>query len=345
MTATAPATRSGRLSRLGFAVLLLGIIVLLVVQAVIWRLLEDAPVFGADWTPSRAEAYSYLTGSADPLIIKYGHALRSPRFRYGIFGSSRGMGLSHQHLGVPEAEFFNFSTGSTGFRQSVALIQALAKAGKLPDTLLLTLDNHDIGYFRQIEWPTVFGDPGYHLDYLREELRAGAGPPVMARAAAEAIAAGVRDLVTKFNFERLHGLWQFAHGVPTQYPDLFRPDGSHNMETLGRTHPSLIIYSAPWQSMVAGMKADIARLGRLAAAGHRIIAYETPVAPHLLAELNERRHESTVRLREEIAQACRQHGIVYVPPPAPVPGDENMMWTSGSHAPPAILARHVAGLL
>jgi hypothetical protein len=318
---------------------------MLALQAVALNRLEDAPVFGADWTPARAEAYGYLAGSADPLLVKYGYALRSPRFRYGLFGSSRGMGISHRHIGLKESEFFNFSTGSTGFRQSVALIQALADAGKLPDTLLLTIDNFDIGYLRQIDWPTVFMRPSYHLGYLREEIAAGANPLVLARASAEAVASALRDMVTKFNIERLNGLRIFAQGVPTLSPNLFRPDGSRDMEAPGRAPPPLIIYSVPWPSMVAGMKADIALLGRLAAAGHRIILYETPIAPHLQAELEARRNPATVRLRAEFMAACRQHGLECVPPPAPVPGDESMIWTSGSHAPPALLARHIAGLL
>jgi hypothetical protein len=332
-------------SRLGLVLFAIGGCFLLGLMGIFNARLQTAPVFGPDWTPERADAYGKLVGSVDPLLVKYGYALRNPRFRYGLFGSSRGVGISHRHLVLQEAEFFNFSTGSTGFRQSVALIQALADAGKLPDTLLLTLDNHDIGYFRQIDWPTVFDAPAYHLSYLHEERGAGAGPMALVRAVAEAVTVSLHALITEFNIERLNGVRLFAQGVPVLSPNLYRADGSRNMERLGETQPPLITYTPPWPSMVAGMMTDIARLGRFAAAGTRVIIFETPIAPHLAAEVQARRSEPTARLRAGIEEACRQNGITCLPPPEPLDADRDLIWSSCCHAPPAVLGRYLAGKL
>lgn len=93
------------------------------------------------------------------------------------------------------------------------------------------------------------------------------------------------------------------------------------------------------------MKADLVRLGHIAAAGSRVIIFETPIAPHLVGEVLARRSAQTTALRAEFMDACHRHGLICVPPPAPVAGEEYMMWTSGSHAPPAILGRYIAGLL
>lgn len=339
-------TQQRRRSRLGLTVLALTIAALIAGQAGLSSVLQSAPVFGADWTPSRAEQYDYLAGSVDPLIVKYGHALRHEGFRYGLFGSSRGMGISHSHLGLKEDEFFNFSSGSTGLRQSVALIQALQDAGKAPQTVLITLDNHDIKYFRHVEWPTILANPAYHLGYILEEFRAGVSPVVLARAVAEALAVGVRDFVTKFNIERLTAILMFWQTPTTiAYGELFRSDGSREMEKLGKAEPHFQSYSTAWPSMIAGMKADLARLGKISASGIRVIVFETPIAPSLNRTVEAQREDATRELRAEIKATCRMHGLICLPAPEPQDADRHLIWPSCCHAPPHILGRYLTPFL
>ncbi|WP_341704784.1 hypothetical protein [Ferrovibrio sp.] len=338
--------RPHRWSRLGLVLLVAAIAALLLAQAGISRWLQSIPVFGAAWNAERVELYGRLAGSVDPLIVKYADALRHERYRYGLFGSSRGMGISHQHLGLPEGVFFNFSSGSTGFRQSVALIHALQEAGRLPDTLLVTLDNFDIGYFRHVEWPSIAADPAYHLSYMYREATGQTDPLVPFYALAEAVAVSVKNLLTSFNFERLIAVLRYYEGRPeTLVPNPFRPDGSRHMDYQGRSQPPFISYSPAWPSMIAGMMADLALLGRIAETGTRVIIYETPIAPHLAAEVEARRDPATARLRAAFFEACGRTRVTCVPPPAPLPADQAFIWTSCCHAPPHILGRHLAGLL
>jgi hypothetical protein len=342
------AGRSARLSRLGLTVAAAGICLALAVQWLLVRQLQSAPVFGVDRTAARAVAYGQLSGAVDPMAVKFGHALRHARFRYGLFGSSRALSVSHQHLGLAEHEFFNFSVGGTSLRQNVALLQALQDAGKAPEIAVISLDNHDIQYFRHVEWPAFWAAPGYHLQYLRDELAGGISAGVVLRAAAEAVLVGVKAAVTDFSLERLRSIRLFFHDMPdasfTHAP--YRADGSRVLEVgaLNEGPPAFSSYTPVWPSMAAGMQADMARLGRLAASGIRIVVFESPIAPQLGDAVMARRDATTVQLRDAISDACRRHGVTCLPAPE-LPGTTDHPWGACCHAPPALLGRYIAGLL
>lgn len=341
-----PAGRLTRLSRLGLAVLAAGLCLLLASQGLIDRQLQSAMVFGADRDASRAAAYGHLLGAVDPMMVKYGHALRHSRFRYGLFGSSRILAVSHQHLGLREDEVFNFAIGGTSLRQSAALLQALHDVGKAPETAIISLDNHDIRYFRQIEWPTVWSAPGYHLQYIRDEIFDGVPARVVMRAAAEAGLVSLQSMITGFNIERLLRVLHFLAPPPAMSDGLYRPDGSRlrAVDEPSEGQPVFRSFVPVWPSMAAGMKADMARLQRLAAAGIRIVIYESPILPQLAVTVDAQRDAATAQLRAAMTEDCRRHGLICLPAPQ-LPGTPDHPWESCCHAPPPLLGHYIAGLL
>jgi hypothetical protein len=162
----------------------------------------------------------------DVLLVKYGHALHSPRFRYGLFGNSRAVAVSHRDLGLPASEFFNFAVGGTSFRQSVAMVQMLHDACKLPDTVIISLDNHDINFFSHAYWPGLIVAPGYHFAFMRDVYERQPGAVLMAKIATETLLVSMRAMVAGLNAASVMGQWDFVFGNSAGNLTAYGPDGA-----------------------------------------------------------------------------------------------------------------------
>lgn len=332
----------GHPARLGLTILalLLGGAFLLQVGFSYW--LRQLPVFGPDRNIRWAAVNDRLP-VVDVLLVKYGHALRSPRFSHGLFGNSRAVGVSHRDLGLPEAGFFNFAVGGTSFRQSAALVQMLHDAGKLPDIVIISLDNHDLNFFGHVDWPGLFAAPGYHLKFLRQVYDRQPGPVLMAKTAAETVLVSIRNIVNELNIAKLAGRWGFMFGRSAGRSN-YDADGARMAAPPDVPADQGFRKSMPvWPGMAVALEADIVRLGQLAASGVRIIVYESPLDPQLADIVAAQRDATTIALRSNIRAMCNANGVVCLDAPV-LPGSDVEAWPDCCHAPPASLGRFIAGL-
>jgi len=226
---------------------------------------------------------------AELYAAKLAHGRAAPRHAVGLFGNSRAVMVSGADIGSPPGAFFNFAVPGSSFRTSVALAEDLARAGKLPQTVLISLDHLEIQFDGN---PNTRG-LGPWLGRIRRDLSAGLvradiGLRDTLRAVWRHVYVGYGGLTRYFNAEQLAiGIkWQFGetglrgwwHGVPRTEPTGYRRDGSRalgnptqprNLTPLPRAAPAVL---------TSYMREDLRRLAALKRPGVRIIVYESPLA-------------------------------------------------------------------
>lgn len=333
-----------RFARTGLAVLVLALILAVLGQLAMTHWMRALPVFGPDRDPRWVEAFDQLA-IADAVQVKYAHALQAPRYQYGLFGNSRSVSVPTRYLDLPPGSFFNFSQGGTSFRQSVALLQALHDAGKAPSVAVISMDNHDNGFFAHVEWPSFWSAPGYHLATIREALEQGAPASLAAKMAVETAILALRRITMEFNIERLIARLRF---LTARMPPIYLADGARahagGARDPGPSDTRELQRGAPvWPNMAMALETDIVRLGKLNASGIRVVVYESPIVPHLLPLTEKLRDPATAALRARLQAACERSGITCLP--APVLKDAPLEdWVDCCHPPTLAISRHVAGL-
>lgn len=330
-------------ARLGFLVLGLALLFAVVGQAAFLHWLHGRPVFGPDRDSDWAALYDRLPVD-DVLQVKYRHALQQERFNYGLFGNSRIVGVSHRDLGLPQGQVFNFAVGGISFRQSVALVQLLHDAGKLPEKVVISLDNHDIRYSSNLGWPGPLTAPEYYAGFFRDSYQTQPGALLMAKVVKDTVMVLIHGLVSELSIEKLTARLAFAFGDPSTGKSTYDFFGARAQppDTLSSGQHELERRAPIWPGTVVAIKADIARLGRIVESGVHIVIYESPISPELVPDLDQQRDVATIVLRSNVQAACRTHKIVCLEAPRLTSSSEP--WPDCCHAPPSVLGRYIAGL-
>lgn len=289
----------------------------------------------------------------DIVAIKASHAGRSPPYRIALFGNSRIVEVSHSDLGVSQNDFFNFAVGGTSFRQSVVLLEYLAKIGKAPRLAILSIDNHDIEFAETFFWPPVMTVPARVINDAVRTWEVTDQKTISywwhsAKYIVEGCQRALAQLRGYFNFARLRLrilfiTSQFRNGPQNNLNYL--PDGANPI-------PLTDVSGTPFFRTGGGteftvryadlVEADIGRLAELKAKGIKIIVYESPIHPKLRDQVARTRSRTISEFRNRFMAACVRNSLTCLPAPIL---DESVSWSDCCHAPPALLGRFIAAML
>ena len=280
----------------------------------------------------------------------------SPRRAIGLFGNSRSIMVNGDQIGAGLGSFANFAVPGSSFRSSVALAEEMARAGKLPETVLISLDHLEIQYDGN---PRIRGIWGWSGRMVRD-LSAGLSHPNIgwrdtARAAWRHVYVGYQGLARYFNVEQLAaGLrWQLAGGraarwwlgQPIAGGAGYRNDGSRSAGK-APTARQMVPISRAAPSVLAGyLIEDLRRLAALKRSGARIIVYESPLHGRSAEPLITQPSAHVVALRARFLRACIRLGLeCHAHNPgsslATAPG-----WTDPTHPPADALAAYLKRLI
>jgi hypothetical protein len=251
---------------------------------------------------------------------KLAHGRAAPRHAIGLFGNSRAVMVSAADLGSPPGGFFNFAVPGSSFRTSVALAEDLARAGKLPKTVLINLDHLEIQFD---------GNPntrrfGAWLARVRRDLAAGFGRRDIGfrdtlRAAWRHLYVGYGGLTRYFNAEQLalgiewrlgdtgaRGWWQ---GEPRVSATGYRRDGSRAFGEPPKPQSLAALRPAAPAVLAAYLREDLRRLAVLRRQGARIIIYESPLESASYERATRRPASHAAALRAMVLRDCEHLGL------------------------------------
>jgi len=287
---------------------------------------------------------------------KLAHGRLVPRRAIGLFGNSRSVMVGASELGAAPGRFFNYAVPGSSFRTSVALAEALAQAGKLPATVLVSLDHLEIQFDGN---PNIRGAWGW-LGRLARDVRIGLRRPdidwrMVARVAWRHVYVGYHGLARYFNAEQLaagirwrldgRGARAWWRGEPRADSAGYRRDGSRAEATsklrrrlapVGRAAPSVLM---------GYLIEDLRRLAALKNAGSRIIVYESPLHRPSAERLARRPSGHAVIMREAVLRACARLGLECHGNDPDGPLADAGGWLEPTHPPALALAAHLNRLM
>ena len=267
------------------------------------------------------------------------------------FGNSRILGVGEQELDMPDVHYFNMAVGGTSFRQSVAMLEMVARQGKAPKVAILSFDHVSLIY-AQLPYE-------YPLPPERWRLLAGdlgglfSGPYVVGpdwRKFRQRLFVDEPGFLARtLNFYILRDrllMWLGDRDTPCGIA--WRPDGSRQSSAV----PSADLYGAPvphpplYDDRYPLLEHDLDRLAAIQqAAGTRIVVYESPVYPPFADYANPRLNPEMSGQRERLFASCKARGLDCHPSPL-IPGTaEDGFWPDAVHAPAKPLGRWVAQLV
>ena len=275
----------------------------------------------------------------DIATIKVNHAKSVERITLGIFGNSRSIQLTAEIM-RSGGTFFNFSVPGSSFRQSIIMLEYLAKVNRLPKVTIVSLDNLNLQYYANPTFPTaptrwlqVFEDLRYGIQSSNIELIA-----VMKMIKRHTLIEW-QVLIETFNLNILQSRLNQTLNLAANFNgESYGLDGSRFIENPTRaiTHGEIPITRT---NIINGyLTYDLKRLAQIQAAGTKVIVYESPIYTNISG--TERPNVKITRdlfLRscKELLLACYQ---------APVLIDNNP-WSDISHAPANSLGPWVSRLI
>jgi hypothetical protein len=291
--------------------------------------IAQRPVYRDYFHSSEAIADSRMAVFRDVDIqaAKLAHAARHPPYAAGLFGNSRSVAVSAEHVGLENGGFFNFSVPGTSFRASIAMLEAMAAADTAPRTAVISLDNLHLGYTGPVVHPRL----GTRVAQLVDDLAAGIHGQAPARDVARIAWRAVRYEALRVTWAFNAAFWQQRLGWQNgPRAGAYRTDGSFRKDqqtppaqTFERINPDLgaII---PFY-----MERDIRRLGELQAAhGLTVIVYESPLHPSAIPAISDR-----ASLLPVFLAACTSAKIECYPAQAVNPMVRSALWPDSTHAP------------
>ena len=263
----------------------------------------------------------------------------------GVFGNSRSMMIESSSLGLPADRFFNYSISGQSFRNSTAFVRWLADEGKLPNTVVISLDNLQLELFGN---PSIL-DAGVRLSVLTEDVHhmAVKGQPVrrIARAVWRHVWIAWQDLQMVFsgtaawrNLGYLTGREETENGPRRRF---FRADGS--IPTPSRPDGVGPAWAEPASRQIDAvlLQRDIQTLGKVRAeTGVTIIVYESPLYPDVVKPTPERE-----AVRSRFLEACSKAAIVCRPAPTFAEDTGPLRWPDASHPAAPAIGRWLVGVL
>jgi hypothetical protein len=301
--------------------LILGLVLPLSAFPIVGWLVEATSPFSPSASPPYRKTLDLLA-VPDIIKLKADHAVSRAPYDVGLFGNSRAVEVSAEHLGLGADRFFNFAVGGTPFRQSVALLEYLSQRKRAPALAIISVDNHELGFDGAIYWPFPFLLHG----------RALAEWSVLKDTMATSIAQ-IKGYPIVFGY-RLHFLTASFTGTPDGQ-EFYRLDGSRDARTGQQGSEIKFSPTEVGEYYLRMIDVDMARLAKIARGGTKVVIYESPLYPRLALE----RSRIPNRLRSHFASACEREGISCFPAPVL---DHGEPWFDCCHAPPALLGRFIA---
>lgn len=287
---------------------------------------------------------------------KLAHGRAVPRHAVGLFGNSRAVMVGANDLGTATGRFFNYAIPGGSFRTSVALAEDLARAGKLPKIVLISLDNLEIQFDGN---PNTRGAGGW-LRRLWRDLAAGFMRPDIGlhaglKAAWRHAYVGYGGMARYFNAEQLAaGLrWQLSdngvqawwNGSPLAGGSGYRHDGSRASAKHGKSRELGPIPAAASAVLVEFLREDLRRLAALQRRGARIIVYESPLHAASFERASRRPAPHAAAMRAVFLRGCNSLGLECYSQGAATAVAAAAGWRDATHPPAKALAAYLSALI
>jgi hypothetical protein len=289
-----------------------------------------------------------LLSVADIVAAKAAHAMRRAPYEVGLFGSSRAIEVSHPDVGLQADTFFNFSVGGASFRQSVALLEYLARHERAPSLAIVSIDNHDLGFLSHVYWPLLMSLPDRLTGTVPRPSSSGLDGRPWTISRQEFLDPWVTlatQLRSHLNFTRVSGQIRFLLSPlfgDRPESNLYRPDGARPQQFEG-TPPIRGFRAVDMpDGDVRLVDADMRRLADIQRKGVKIVIFESPIHPTLRTAVEQTRSENLRAFRLKFADMCFRYSIACVPAPALSDDDP---WSDCCHPPPKLLGRFLSELL
>jgi len=293
---------------------------------------------------------------------KLAHGRAAPRYAVGLFGNSRALMVGARELGPAGGRFFNYAVPGSSFRTSVALAEDLARTGKLPRIVLISLDHLEIQFDGN---PNTRHIGGWLRRVWRDAVAAITLPDISLRAGLGVvwrhIYVGYGGVTRYFNTEQLvAGIrWRLSdNGVRAWWSETvresgsgYRRDGSRaaakpaNPATSGKPRALRPLPRAAPAVLIGYLREDLRRLAVLKRRGVRIIVYESPLHAASLERATHRPAPHAATMRDVFLRACvrlrlecHDHRTATVVAAA-------KGWRDATHPPAEALAAYLSDLI
>jgi hypothetical protein len=281
---------------------------------------------------------------------KIQHAIASPRFDVGVFGSSRVVAVGSAGLDIDGQSFFNFAVPGTSMRQTVNLIEKLEAEGKAPKLSIISFDNLEFGFYGNAEyphalwrWTRAFGDIFWALTNRTGDM------VLLVHFILDHLYTEWRALADTWNFS---ALWA---RTAVQFPDLvpslanirnqYDPDGSRPYPN---DHvPDTKRFERAKERMILlphYLERDMKRLRALDRAGTKFVIFESHLEPQSRAYLAATPDAVITRQRARFILLCRRYELTcFTATELPLPATTSR-WNDCCHAPSDALEQLVSEL-
>jgi hypothetical protein len=290
---------------------------------------------------------------------KLAHGRVAPRQAIGLFGNSRAVMVSAADLGSPPDTFFNFAVPGSSFRTSVTLAEDLGRTGKLPNTVLISLDHLEIQFdgnpnTRQVTaWLARIS-----RDITAGFVRSDIGFRDMLRAAWRHLYVGYGGVTRYFNAEQLAlgiewrlddtGARSWWQGVPRVGATGYRRDGSRALGNPPKPQSLAALRPAAPAVLAAYLREDLRRLAALRRQGARIIIYESPLEAASYERATRWPAPYAAALRAMVLRDCERLGLEcygQVLSAARTKVAKAKGWHDATHPPARALADYITTLM
>ena len=296
---------------------------------------------------SNINLLSQLSGESSLIrrASKMTHALNSSRFDIGLFGNSRSLEFGKKHLLNQDLTFFNFSIGGESIRNSVQMLETLAKYGKTPRLAIVSVDNFDLQFYSNSSAAPFL----MRLKYISKDFLAGIkfkeisiyqiGKMIWRHLWIEYNLLKQRITVSTANAlrDKLVNPWINPIAPPNPRWATFLADGSRPVHFKPRPNPAGILFTSVRPQVLDGyLLIDLLRLSKLNDEITQIVLYESPLIPNINFDPNNAWHKSAQEDRTLFYSTCLKLKLVCLQfaMPDSVPTG---LWRDSSHAPPEFL--------
>ena len=274
------------------------------------------------------------------------HARSQPVYDLGLFGNSRSVMVGSSDLRLPEMSFFNFSVPGSSIRNSVVMLEELARHKKLPRLSIISFDNAHLQFFGNAE----LRRPALQIrlavqDAFAQGVSSKERIKVVWRHVYQVGWVGILRYFSWLEFRKGLAFQMYGWNAPQAEIEYFA-DGSRPQTAVDRTAEVDFEIAAPSPSVLKGyLIKDLERVARLNRQGMaRIIIYESPLAPQsrLLGGAN---HPVATKTRRTFLDACRSLKLTCLPAPIKHLALSADGWRDATHAPASSLGTILTSII
>jgi hypothetical protein len=262
----------------------------------------------------------------DVAALKIAHALETETYDVGVFGNSRAIGLRSEYLKLDGQTFFNFAVPGTSFRQSVEMVEKLARAGRMPKFAIIVVDNMSLQYFANPIYP---GPPTRWYSAI-DDLSFGwrsesVGQAEYIRMIKRHILLEWQAFSDLFNVRILKARRGFGVNIDSDRAP-YAADGSRFQSVGVEARGPEKINTAPTNIIPAYLVRDLGRLAQTTRAEGSLVV-ETPLEPSSV----DISPQVATKLRSHMRTTCKSLKIECIGPPGSEAG--TVKWPDSSHPP------------